>query len=156
MNDKILQAFNFGTIQDCANIKIMLDKNNITWEEFLSWVQKKRQDYVPPIPQKIPLSPRYVLKRRCPKCKTWLEIGEVNHKPCAMVGNNFKCQWICRRCFWDEFSFKDIVEEATPYIEEEIKTKSSIIIPASFINQVNQVKQIKSTSGCSGCGKSKR
>lgn len=117
MDDRILEAFEFGNIQECINIKLVLDKNNISWEEFLEWVKDMSGRVLPS--RKVPFPPDFILRRRCPNCKSsWLRLEEVNKHPRLMVGGDLKCQWYCRVCDWDEFSAKDIVDEARPYVEE--------------------------------------
>ncbi len=43
MEDKILEAFDFGPIQSCKQIEEKLDENNVSWEEFLEWVEEKEK-----------------------------------------------------------------------------------------------------------------
>ena len=117
MNDEILEAFDFGKIQECRNIKLKLDEHGISWEEFLHWVQatEKRLN---PNPRKVPRVPAPLLKRACPGCnKAWLQLNEVNHHPRYMVGDGLKCQWSCLNCGWEEYSEKDIKDEAAQYID---------------------------------------
>ena len=116
MDDKILEAFKFGTIQDCLNIQLKLDEYSISWDEFTAWVGSAgRRNEV----RKIPTIPELRLKRRCPKCKAWLQLSEVNHHPKLMVGGDFKSQWFCKHCDWVEYSNQDIETVAKPYIVEE-------------------------------------
>lgn len=122
MDDKILNVFRFGVIQDCLNIKRKLDKYDISWEEFEAWVTEKAKTYIPPSVVKeehrIPNIPMSVLKRHCPECKGWLKLYEVNKTASTKVDKELKSQWFCRICGWEEFSTKDIVEEALPFVEE--------------------------------------
>jgi hypothetical protein len=66
----------------------------------------------------IPMTPITMLKRKCPDCGRYLNLDEVNHHPGLMVGGNFKSQWHCKFCHWEECSEKIISEEALPYVEE--------------------------------------
>lgn len=118
MDDKILEAFEFGKIQECKNIKLKLDKHGISWDEFLKWVDEKVNN-VMPIKANIPAASdsEPVLKRKCPDCQAWLRLARVNHHPALMVGGDSKCQWICKYCPWEEFSDKPVMEEAKPYLD---------------------------------------
>ncbi len=117
--DKILEAFEFGKIQECVNIKLKLDEHDISWEEFLEWVEKRAKEPMPVRdPREVPYPPNAVLKRLCPGCeKHYLDLSEVNNdNPGMMVGGTSKCQWFCLWCAWEEYSDKDVKEEAEPYI----------------------------------------
>lgn len=117
--DKLLSLYGFGKIQDCSTIMSVLEKNNVTMEEFHDWIQMMRSKYRPPTPRPIPPPPRRVLKRKCPSCGGWLTLQEVNNSdPRLQVGGDWKCQWLCPNCWWDDYSKEDIKSEAKPYIEE--------------------------------------
>ncbi len=118
MDDSVLSAFRFGTIQDCKNIHFTLDEAGIGWEEFLDWIEDRSKRIIPSTQRKIPPVPKSRLKRRCPKCKAWLHLSEVNHHPKLMVGEDFKSQWFCKHCDWVEYSNQDIETVAKPYIVE--------------------------------------
>jgi predicted nucleic-acid-binding Zn-ribbon protein len=137
MDDKILEAFSFGRIQDCRNIKAKLDEYNISWDEFIDWADN-RAKLIESIPRpKVPNPPRMVLKRKCPECGSWLKLGEVNHSPCAMVDGGYHSQWLCPKCEWEEFTNKELEKEAEPFLEE----LNVIYVP---------IKQ-KSNKPCKGC-----
>lgn len=120
MDDNILQAFKFSTIQGCRDIKRKLDELGIPWAEFEEWVEDKAGRIEPIARGKtIPPPPRKALKRKCPQCGSWLRLFEVNHSPCAQVGEGLKSQWLCWHCEWQEFSARGVIEEADKYTVEE-------------------------------------
>jgi len=118
--NRITEVFRFGVVQDCGTlIKLLLD-SDVTIEAFLNWLEEEKRRYKPPPRSRVPRPPREVLKRKCPSCGKWLHLAEVNHSPRCRVGGDYKSQWFCPNCWWDEYSKKDIREEAKPYIEEVI------------------------------------
>ena len=115
MDDRVLDAFDFGKIQECVNIKLKLDEYGVSWEDFLSWIEDKKKLLHAG-------SPKEFLKRPCPECgKSWLLLGKVNHAPAYMlegrIEGDYNCQWYCPSCAWEEFSVKQIKDEAAPYLE---------------------------------------
>ena len=119
INDKILEAFSFGVLQDCKNVKQLLDEHGIEWEEFLEWLEdkKKRVVSVPRSAERMRPA-RAVLHRLCPGCKeNFLRLSQVNHRPEAMIGGKWKSQWRCFFCEWEELSEGKVNEEAKPYIK---------------------------------------
>lgn len=115
MDDKILEAFNFGTIQDCKNLKLKLDEHGITWDEFLSWVDDKamfnRLDNIPMI-------------KPCPDCEKPLRLFPVNTEPWNMIDESLKSQWICI-CGYETFSEKTVMEELA--LAREAKEKAGML-----------------------------
>jgi hypothetical protein len=118
MDDKIVEAFEFGKLQECKNIKLKLDEHNVSWEEFFEWLDEAATRIKMTPRRVIPDIPRKVLKRKCPKCKSWLTLNTVNNHPGLMVGGDWKCQWFCMHCEWEQLSKEEIIKEAQPYIEE--------------------------------------
>ncbi len=115
MDDKILEAFKFGTIQDCRNIQLKLEEHNISWDEFTTWVDGAANQQGG---RRIPAVPELRLERRCPNCDSWLQLEEVNHHPKLMVGDDLESHWFCRYCPWEEYSKEKIEDEARSYIVE--------------------------------------
>jgi hypothetical protein len=62
--------------------------------------------------------PVYLLRRKCPQCKVWLRLHRVNKDPGNMIGGDWKSQWSCAACEWEEFTTKEVQEEGKPYLEE--------------------------------------
>lgn len=122
---KVLEAFRFGTLQECRSVILKLEGNGISHDEFFKWLgeEGKRIEPLrefPPQPE-IPHPPRRQLRRRCPECGAWMRVFSVNDKPGNMVGGAWRSQWLCtnRKCYWDEYSIKSVREEAESYIVEE-------------------------------------
>ena len=118
MDDKILEMFEFGKIQECKNIKAKLDENGISWDEFLLWIDEAAKRIKPSPKKRIPDLPRKVLKRPCPDCGNWLSLFEVNTCPGCVVDDVSKSQWRCPKCEWEEYSTNIIEVEAEPFIED--------------------------------------
>lgn len=122
---KTLEAFRFGTLQECRSVIRALEKNGISYDEFSNWLdeeaERTKDARTPPPMPKIPYPPRRQLRRRCPECGAWMRVFTVNDKPGNMVGGGWRSQWLCtnRKCYWDEYSTKSAREEAEPYIVEE-------------------------------------
>lgn len=103
MDDKILEAFSFASIQDCKNIKFVLDEHGISWDEFLDWVSEKARR----------LKEQQVLtrvRRPCPDCKRPMRLATVNSNMADQVGGDYKSQWYCS-CGKDIFSKLTLQEE---------------------------------------------
>ncbi|GAF77586.1 unnamed protein product [marine sediment metagenome] len=117
MDDKVLEAFSFGRIQECKNIKSKLDEHGISWEEFVEWIDDKVKRIKPK--PKVGTSPnlRQILKRACPECSAYVRIGTVNNHPATMVGEDWKTQWWCG-CGWVEYSLLEIHDEVKQYLVE--------------------------------------
>lgn len=119
MEDKILEAFEFGKIQECRNIILKLREHGISTEEFFDWIDDMAKRVEPIAMPKIPNVQHSVLARHCPECaKAYLILNEVNNHPALMVGGDYKCQWLCPLCGWEEYSETRIEAEAFPYVEE--------------------------------------
>lgn len=147
MDDRVLEAFTFGSIQECLNIKLKLDEFGISWEEFIEWVRDKSKRHMPVQKKTIPEPYRKVLKRRCPECKSWLHLYEVNTHPANMVGEAFTCQWYCSACGWEKYSRQDIVDEAKPYVED--LTIVYVAVTAADRKKQRRLEAGK-TGGCGG------
>lgn len=116
MDDKIMEVFEFGRIQECVNIKLKLDEHGISWDEFVEWVKDAAKRHVPAPRNILPPIDHSVLSRECPDCKQFLYLDEVNNNTATQVGGNFKCQWLCYKCGWEELSELEIQIAAQPYI----------------------------------------
>lgn len=111
--DKTLDAF---ILRDLQTFKVILQTLSVDgWEikDAIKEVDRRTREYDAPI---------RVLQRRCPQCEDqWLTLGLVNHHPAGMIGGDWKCQWLCPMCEYEELSAKDIEEEAKPYIASPYK-----------------------------------
>lgn len=115
--EKVFEAFTFGKLQECKNIKSVMDQHGISWEEFIDWLQVATQTRSYRNPN-LPPTPKRFLIRRCPICGSYTDIHEVNHMACCQIGGKWKSQWFCSSCGWDEYSEKTITEEAKGFIKE--------------------------------------
>jgi hypothetical protein len=149
MEDKILEAFSFGKIQECANIKAKLDEHNISWEEFLEWIPNMAKRLSPdPIPPKVPNPPNAVLRRICPQCeKHWLALWEVNTFPGNMVGEGFECMWYCSMCDFEEYSKTEVKLEAEPYIVYSTFPTTYIPVTGKDVRRERRLAAQKSSGG---------
>ncbi len=147
MDDRILEAFAFGKIQECKNIKLKLDEHNISWDEFLEWVEDMSKRVIPAPNPRIPATPETVLKRKCPECDNYVGLFEVNNHPSTMVDEGYKTQWSCKWCGWDEYSRNNILQEAEPYIE----TMEVRYIPLSAKDRKKERRRAEQEP-CNGCG----
>lgn len=146
MDDKILEAFEFGKIQECLNIKLKLNEYGISWEEFEYWVKDVSKRIQPTRQNRIPDIPKKRLERHCPDCDGWLNLQEVNNNPATMVGGDYKSHWYCLACEWEEYSVRDIVDEAKPFI----KDMKVIYIPMSPRERKRE-RRLAEQEKCKGC-----
>jgi hypothetical protein len=59
--------------------------------------------------------------RKCPKCKAPMHLNPVNTGNTDQVGGNFKCQWLCTKCWYDEYSIMTLTEEYEKAVYGEIE-----------------------------------
>ena len=107
MDDKVLEAFSFGRIQECGNIVRKLNEHGIPWEEFIDWVDTKTQSMTTQCQQQT--------SRVCPECGGWLSISDVNATKCSQVDGDWKSMWYCDNCAWNELSEVSSMEEKQKY-----------------------------------------
>jgi len=109
---QILEAFRLADIQTCVNIIETLLQHGKDIADVKEWLASIED----PGPQ-LPGPPRRMLLRRCPECRYFMRILPVNDNKCTKTGNDDeKSQWICEKCWYEEFSTKEPVDEAEPYI----------------------------------------
>lgn len=119
IDDKLLEAFPFGLLQDCKNVMQILARNGFSQEDFFEWLKDKSKRILPVPRSAERMRPaRAVLHRLCPGCEErFLRLQRVNDRPERMVGDLWKCQWYCSVCGWEEYSERELNEEAKPYIK---------------------------------------
>lgn len=113
MDSSILDAFKVkkGLLQDCRTLKTILDENEVSWEEFVSWLDKELTQ---------PTKPTYI--HNCPKCKRPMTPHEVNSNRSNRVGGIYRSMWFCLTCGHDEYSILTL----SGLIEKEIGMKGDI------------------------------
>ena len=105
MEDKILEAFKFGTLQECLSIKRKLDEHNISWDEFTDWMKDTSH-------RLRPIHGEAVIAKVCPECKSLMRLFQVNTpNKSTEVGGDFKSQWQCIGCGYDIFNKSTTQEE---------------------------------------------
>ena len=113
MENSVVEAFKFGTLQDCMSVKRKLDENGISWEEFEEWVEEKKAEGV----DRSRVGPRLVMERHCPKCSEGLTLKPVNHGPGFMLDDDsLNSVWQCPSCGWEEYSKLKTEEEVKPFM----------------------------------------
>jgi hypothetical protein len=111
MDEKIVEAFTFGTLQDCKNLKEKLDDSGVSWEEFLLWIEEKKKKFGeeksrPPI-----------VMRKCPDCSRPLTLSRVNEDPSLIVDGDYYSLWHCIDADWgfEEYNKETFEEQLQKY-----------------------------------------
>lgn len=111
--DVTLDAFELGELQTFKVILQTLDIDGWGIADALEHISSLTRTRNAPV---------RVLQRPCPKCKgQWIALAQVNHNARTMIGGNWKCQWYCPVCDFEEFSTEDIEKEAKPYLIDMLK-----------------------------------
>jgi hypothetical protein len=115
MEEKIVEAFTFGTLQDCKNLKEKLDDSGVSWEEFLSWVEEKKKQFSGEGEggNRAP-----IIIRKCPDCSRALTLSSVNAHPTLMVDGDYNSLWNCidPDCGYEEYRKETFEEELQKYV----------------------------------------
>jgi len=108
-------TFNFGQLQDIVALIQHLDKNDVTIEKFVSYVQERKLEMVEA--EKIAATnlqkqrDKWALQAlKCPACETPMYVSPVNTSPGDQTGDDSKSMWICPKCWHEEYSTKSIKE----------------------------------------------
>ena len=109
MDEKIVEAFQFGVLQECKNLILKLDEHKVPWGEFLLWLEDKKMF------KRLGNNP---MIRPCPDCEKPLRLSPVNTEPWNMVGEGLKSQWFCV-CGYSKYSDQTVMEEVTLAREEK-------------------------------------
>ena len=122
MDDKILEAFSFGRVQECKSIMLKLNEHGISQEEFVEWVDNHTNREI-----KVPKEPRQEPRRKCPNCGKPLVIRPVNNSTATIIEHypELKSVWVCDACKFDEYSEKSIADESKPYLVKAETTPMS-------------------------------
>jgi len=99
-------------LQECKNLIINFKQNGRDMgtggEEFLSYMKDinlRRQKYEV---EQAKLISEYIKRaKKCPKCGNAMKCYPVNTKPGNQVGGNWKSQWRCIPCDFNDFSLND-------------------------------------------------
>lgn len=112
MDEKVVQAWTFGTLQDCKNLREKLDAEGISWEEFLSWVEEKKRQL-----EEGSNVVAEIIIRACPDCSRALTLSRVNEDPSLMVDGDYNSLWHCidPDCGWEEYKKETFEEELQKY-----------------------------------------
>lgn len=96
--DKQLEVFGLGRLQDFKTIAKTLIKLSISLEEYVQHMEQKINVFTETKTNKI----------KCPKCSNTMNLYPVNTGPRDRVGDNLKSQWLCPKCYYTQFSERDI------------------------------------------------
>ncbi len=116
MDDKTVEAWGFGILQDCKNLREKLDGEGISWEEFLSWIEKKKKQFS----DEGEGSRAPIIIRKCPDCGIGLTLSSVNAHPTLMVEGDYNSLWHCTDpdCGFEEYRKETFEEELQKYMVE--------------------------------------
>jgi len=118
--DKLLEpfGFTFGQLQDVGTLLKSLKNNNIknlTIDEFINYIEKKKTER-----SKTETNLEELLNKqqerwdqktlKCPECKSPMNLLPVNTNRRNQTGDDSKSQWLCQKCWHDEYSTKTVAE----------------------------------------------
>ncbi|MFH1638328.1 MAG: hypothetical protein ABIB71_07930, partial [Candidatus Woesearchaeota archaeon] len=92
-----------------------LNKNDVTIEKFVSYVQGKKLEMVEA--EKVATAnlqkqrDKWTLRAlKCPACATPMNVSPVNTSPGDQTEDDSKSVWMCPKCWHEEYSTKSIKE----------------------------------------------
>lgn len=93
--EKLIAAFKFADVQTAVVLWRWLKKNDKTFEDLEKYIKIR-----PVVTAAVPQTQQ---SKDCPECKNKMFAFPVNTSPCNQVGNDYRVQWICRQCEYEEF-----------------------------------------------------
>jgi len=115
--DTIFQVFRLADLQTCRTIKLLLDRYDISWEDFEKWLktrilQLKGTEQIIRAGAAVNNSKGCkgcdkrktpTVMRGCKDCDTNMLLFDVNTTSCNQVGGSLTRQWICPKCGREDF-----------------------------------------------------
>jgi len=108
-------SFTFGQLQDIVALIQHLDKNDVTIEKFVSYVQERKLEMVEA--EKIAAAnlqkqrDKWALRAlKCPACETPMNVAPVNTAPGDQTGDDSKSVWMCHNCWETVYNLETIAE----------------------------------------------
>lgn len=94
--------------QEFLNQIAWLEENNIRIEFVRDLLEEHKKKAMAEMQENQKLSDRAL---KCPECGTPLQLLPVNDSPATQTGDDSKSVWLCRKCFYEEFSDKTVKEQ---------------------------------------------
>ena len=117
MIEKILEPFglSLGKKQDLATLLIHLRDNGVTTDEVIEHIEDLKKNIQEKQKKQNKERDRWnEVALKCPDCKIAMQLSPVNTHPANQVDKEFNSQWLCPKCWYDEYSKKTVRE----WIEE--------------------------------------
>lgn len=108
-------GFTFGQLQDISTLLKHLEKNNVSIEAFIDYIEEQKKEKVKAEKQNKEQGKKDKAQwdknaLKCSECKTTMNLYPVNFTPRDQVGGDFNSQWLCPNCGYEEYSTKTIRE----------------------------------------------
>ncbi len=101
--DKVLAAWSLKTINEALNIHKHLANTGRSWDDVELYLKATARNKTAFAAERL----------NCPECGAQLQLLPVNNSPATQTGDDSRSVWICRGCFYEQFSTKTVKEETT-------------------------------------------
>ena len=107
--ENALAAFSFHSLQELFFILSIFETKNIEISDFKEYFVEKQKENEQNIKKQNEEYIKFHLKwkrkaKKCPDCDEAMGLYRVNTGKRDNVGNNYKSQWFCTKCGYDELS----------------------------------------------------
>lgn len=100
-------GFTFGQLQDISTLLKGFERDNISIEDFIEYIEDQKKQRIKSIELQKESQKEWEKRAlKCPECKTVMRLYPVNTNPKDRVGNDLRSQWLCPKCWYNEFSTK--------------------------------------------------
>ena len=110
---QLTQQWTGGTLQECCSIYNILADKGYTMDDLVKYVEGTNlQEHF--------IDGQFEAYHPCPMCDSPMNLFAVNTTPRNQIGDNYKSQWQCPHCKYDEFL---IEKPATEWAKAKKKHK---------------------------------
>lgn len=98
--NEFLNQFDFLVINDLTieDVRRVLQDDKEKNEELRKKIEKSKQEWESKM-------------LKCPQCSALMQLLPLNDSPATQTGDGSHSMWLCRRCFYEQFSDKTVSEE---------------------------------------------
>lgn len=111
--------FSFKAWQEFLNQNAFLSEHKLSVEDVREAIKVKALDDAKNRDKRLKEAhARFDKAPKCPECSNPLQLLPVNDSPSTRTGDDSRSLWLCRQCYYERFSTKDVKEELEQILKE--------------------------------------